>query len=154
MLFCHREAEHIHITSMAGRGHYCSYRTIERGSVGERHRACAEPATSTPSARRPAAMVLVRGLDRLPGTAQEHMSDDEWAKHTAFIQGEFEAEVKRSQDAGLEPPSFTEFARPFADRFYGAEVREQVAALRAQADANERAGRVLQLRAASGLSAA
>ena len=62
------------------------------------------------------------------------MSDDEWAKHTAFIQGEFEAEVKRSQDAGLEPPSFTEFARPFADRFYGAEVREQVAALRAQAE--------------------
>ena len=80
-------------------------------------------------------MVLVRGLDRLPNTAQENLSDEDWAVHTHFLQGEFEAEGRRRDAAGLPLTSFREFAAPFADRPFNRELHEQVIALRKQAGA-------------------
>ena len=83
-------------------------------------------------------MVLIRGLDRLPNTAQENLSDADWAVHTHFLQSEFEAEGRRRDAAGLAPTSFQEFAAPFADRPFNRALHEQVLALRKQADALRR----------------
>jgi hypothetical protein len=55
-------------------------------------------------------MVLVRGLDRLDGTALEGMSDELWAEHTAELQARFEAQ--QGQDGAL---GFTEFCAQFAE---------------------------------------
>lgn len=86
----------------------------------------------------PHSMVLIRGLDRLPNTAQENLSDADWAVHSRFLQSEFEAEGRRREAAGLAPTSFEEFAAPFADRPFNRELHEQVLALREQADALRR----------------
>ena len=83
-------------------------------------------------------MVLIRGLDRLPNTAQENLSDADWAVHTHFLQSEFEAEGRRREAAGLALTSFQEFAAPFADRPFNRALHEQVLALRKQADALRR----------------
>ena len=83
-------------------------------------------------------MVLIRGLDRLPNTAQENLSDADWAVHTHFLQSEFVAEGRRRDAAGLAPTSFQEFAAPFADRPFNRDLHEQVLALRKQADALRR----------------
>ena len=79
-------------------------------------------------------MVLIRGLDRLPNTAQENLSDADWEVHTRFLQSEFEAEGRRREAAGLAPTSFEEFAAPFADRPFNRELHKQVLALREQAE--------------------
>ena len=83
-------------------------------------------------------MVLIRGLDRLPNTAQENLSDADWAVHTRFLQSEHEAEGRRRDAAGLALTSFQEFAAPFADRPFNRDLHEQVLALRKQADALRR----------------
>ena len=83
-------------------------------------------------------MVLVRGLDRLPGTSHEDLSDADWAIHTAFMQSEFETEGKRREAAGMPPISFQEFAAPFADRPFNRHLEEQVLELRKQAEALRR----------------
>ena len=74
----------------------------------------------------------------MPNTAQENLSDADWAVHTCFVQSEFEAEGRRREAAGLAPTSFEEFAAPFADRPFNRELHEQVLALREQADALRR----------------
>ena len=83
-------------------------------------------------------MVLIRGLDRLPNTAQENLSDADWEVHTRFLQSEFEAEGRRREAAGLAPTSFEEFAAPFADRPFNRELHKQVLALREQAESLRR----------------
>ena len=80
-------------------------------------------------------MVLIRGLDRLPNTAQENLSDADWAVHTHFLQSEYEAEGRRRDAANLPRASFQDFAAPFADRPFNRDLHEQVIALRKQADA-------------------
>ena len=83
-------------------------------------------------------MVLIKGLDRLPNTAQENLSDADWEVHTRFLQSEFEAEGRRREAAGLAPTSFEEFAAPFADRPFNRELHKQVLALREQAESLRR----------------
>ena len=81
--------------------------------------------------------MVVRGLDRIAGTPQEGLSDEAWARHKAFVQSEFEAETRRSTDAGLPAPEFGEFAAQFADERWmaaHAKVRSEVDELRKQAD--------------------
>eukprot|EP00747_Dinoflagellata_sp_TGD_P212046 gnl/TRDRNA2_/TRDRNA2_85183_c0_seq2.p1 gnl/TRDRNA2_/TRDRNA2_85183_c0~~gnl/TRDRNA2_/TRDRNA2_85183_c0_seq2.p1 ORF type:complete len:241 (-),score=58.78 gnl/TRDRNA2_/TRDRNA2_85183_c0_seq2:384-1052(-) len=55
-------------------------------------------------------MVLVRGLDRLEGTALEGMSDELWSEHTAELQVRFEAQQDQPGALG-----FTEFCEQFAE---------------------------------------
>ena len=83
-------------------------------------------------------MVLIRGLDRLPNTAQENLNDADWAVHAHFLQLEYEAEGRRRDAGGLPQTSFQEFATPFADRPFNRDLHEQVIALRKQADALRR----------------
>ena len=78
-------------------------------------------------------MARIRGLGRLPGTAQEKLSDEALEGHCAFVHAEFEAETARRKEASMEPVTLEVFAAQFAERAVSLAVHQQAAALRAQA---------------------
>ena len=80
-----------------------------------------------------ASMTAIRGLDRVPGTAQEDLSDEALEAHHAFVHAEYEAETQRRKEARMEAVTLDEFAAQFADRVISPAVYQQAAALRAQA---------------------